>query len=145
MSDPYSLQRFVAAQNSGGTYDRALEELRDAHKTSHWMWFVFPQIAGLGQSQMSRTYAIGSLDEARAYLAHAVLGPRLRECARVVAETQGKTADAIFGGIDAVKLRSSMTLFHAADPSEPAFKAVLDRYFNGIVDPSTEERLRLNP
>lgn len=145
MSDPYSLQRFVAAQNSGGTYDRALEELRDAHKTSHWMWFVFPQIAGLGQSQMSRMYAIGSLDEARAYLAHPVLGPRLRECARVVAETQGKTADAIFGGIDAVKLRSSMTLFHSADPSEPAFKAVLDRYFNGIVDPSTEERLRLNP
>lgn len=145
MSDPYNLQRFVAAQNSGGTYARALEELRSAHKTSHWMWFVFPQIAGLGQSQMSRMYAIGSLDEARAYLAHPVLGPRLRECARVVAETQGKTADAVFGGIDAVKLRSSMTLFHSADPSEPAFKAVLDRYFSGILDPSTEERLRLNP
>jgi uncharacterized protein (DUF1810 family) len=141
MSDPYNLQRFVTAQNGSGTYERALEELRDAHKTSHWMWFVFPQIAGLGQSHMSRMYAIGSLDEARAYLAHAVLGPRLRECARVVAETQGKTAEQIFGGIDAVKLRSSMTLFHFADPSEPAFKAVLDRYFNGKPDPSTEERL----
>jgi uncharacterized protein (DUF1810 family) len=141
MSDPYNLERFVAAQNAGGTYDRALDELRAAHKTSHWMWFVFPQIAGLGQSQMSRMYAIGSLDEARAYLAHAVLGPRLRACARVVAETHGKTAEAIFGGIDAIKLRSSMTLFHSADPSEPAFKVVLDRYFNGQLDPGTQERL----
>ena len=142
MSDPYNLQRFVAAQDAGGTYERALAELREGHKTSHWMWFVFPQIAGLGQSQMSRMYAISSLDEARGYLAHEVLGPRLRECARVVAETQGKTAESIFGGIDAVKLRSSMTLFHRADPSEPAFNAVLDRYFNGEFDPGTEERLQ---
>jgi uncharacterized protein (DUF1810 family) len=105
------------------------------------MWFVFPQIAGLGQSQMSRAYAIGSLGEARAYLAHPVLGARLRECARVVAETPARSAEDIFGAIDAVKLRSSMTLFHRADPSEPVFKKVLDAYFEGTLDAATESRL----
>src|SRR5437870_7390477 len=122
MEDPYNLERFVAAQNDGGTYDRAVGELRRGRKTSHWMWFVFPQIAGLGQSQMSRTYAISSLDEARAYLRHPLLGPRLLECAGIVAASQTPSAEALFGSIDAVKLRSSMTLFLRADPSEPTFQ-----------------------
>ena len=141
MNDQFDLTRFVSAQDGGGTYAHALAELRQGRKTSHWMWFVFPQVAGLGMSEMSRRYAIGSLEEARAYLADPVLGARLRECARLVADTPGKTAEQIFGGIDAVKLRSSMTLFHRADPSEPAFKAVLDRYFSGELDPATEQRL----
>jgi uncharacterized protein (DUF1810 family) len=139
--DPYDLGRFVAAQDAGGTYDRAAAELRSGRKTSHWMWFVFPQIAGLGQSQTSRTYAITSLDEARAYLAHAVLGPRLLECAGIVARLPGTSADQIFGGIDAVKLRSSMSLFAAAAPAEPVFREVLDRFFAGQADPATLQHL----
>lgn len=137
MNDPFQLERFVAAQNAGGVYEQALAELRRGRKTSHWMWFVFPQIAGLGQSDMSRRYAIASLDEARAYLAHPVLGPRIRECASLVSESQGRTAEEIFGGIDAVKLRSSMTLFNRADPDETMFRQVLDRYFRGEPDPRT--------
>ena len=117
-SDPYNLRRFVDAQDAGGTFERAVDELRRGRKTSHWMWFVFPQIAGLGHSAMSRTYAIASLDEARAYLAHPVLGPRLVTCAATVADTRGTTAEAIFGGIDAIKLRSSMTLFLRAEPGK---------------------------
>src|SRR5437764_9034140 len=101
MEDPYNLERFVAAQNDGGTYARAVEELRRGRKTSHWMWFVFPQIAGLGQSQTSRTYAIASLEEARAYLRHPVLGPRLRECAGIVGRAEAATAEQIFGVVDA--------------------------------------------
>src|SRR6266852_9247303 len=120
MEDPYNLERFVTAPNAGGTYDRALEELRRGRKTSHWMWYVFPQIAGLGQSQMSRTYAIASLAEAQAYLRHPVLGPRLIECAGIVASAQAGTAEQIFGPIDAQKLHSSMTLFLQAEPTEPA-------------------------
>jgi uncharacterized protein (DUF1810 family) len=139
--DPYNLERFVAAQNAGGTYDRAVAELRRAHKTSHWMWFVFPQIAGLGLSTTSRLYAISSLAEAQAYLQHPVLGPRLRECARIVAAAQGRTADQIFGGIDARKLHSSMTLFLRAEPSEAVFQQVLERYFDGLPDAATDERL----
>jgi uncharacterized protein (DUF1810 family) len=139
--DPYNLERFVAAQNAGGTYDRAIAELRRAHKTSHWMWFVFPQIAGLGLSTTSRLYAISSLAEAQAYLQHPVLGPRLRECARIVAAAQGRTADQIFGGIDARKLHSSMTLFLRAEPSEAVFQQVLERYFDGLPDAATDERL----
>ena len=139
MSD--DLERFVAAQNAGGTYDRAIAELRRGRKTSHWMWFVFPQIAGLGQSSMSRTYAIASLEEAQAYLRHPVLGPRLRECAEVVASARAGTAVDIFGDIDAVKLRSSMTLFSRADPTEASFQRVLDRYFGGVADPATEGRI----
>jgi uncharacterized protein (DUF1810 family) len=133
----FDLERFVAAQDTGGTYDRAVSELRLGHKTSHWMWFVFPQIAELGQSQMSRTYAIGSLAEAVAYLAHPVLGPRLKECCRLVLETRATTAEEIFGGIDAVKLRSCVTLFGRADPSEVVFRQVLERYFNGRPDRAT--------
>jgi uncharacterized protein (DUF1810 family) len=105
------------------------------------MWFVFPQVAGLGQSAMSRTYAIASLAEARAYLRHPVLGPRLRECAAAVADSPVGTAAEIFGGIDTQKLRSSMTLFCLADPQEPLFRRVLDRYFQGRLDPETEARV----
>jgi uncharacterized protein (DUF1810 family) len=137
VSDPFELSRFVSAQDASGTYQQALGELRRAAKTTHWMWFVFPQIAGLGTSAMSRRYAIASLDEARAYLDHDVLGPRLRECARVVADTTGRTAEQIFGAIDARKLQSSMTLFHRAAPDEPAFTEVLARYFNGVEDAAT--------
>lgn len=138
--DPYDLQRFVAAQSSG-VYERALAELRRGAKTGHWMWFIFPQIAGLGFSAMSQRYAISSLAEARAYLAHPVLGPRLRECAQAVADTQGRTTEQIFGSIDAIKLRSSMTLFHRADPEEPVFATVLQRYFDGVTDDETDRRL----
>ncbi|MCK6209105.1 DUF1810 domain-containing protein [Georgenia sp. EYE_87] len=141
MDDPYDLERFVTAQDDGGTYDRALAELRRGRKTSHWMWFVLPQIAGLGHSPMARAYAISSLDEARAYLAHPVLGPRLRECAEVVAASDAPTAQALLGGVDAVKLRSSMTLFARADPDEPAFRRVLERYFDGLEDERTLELL----
>ena len=136
------LQRFVDAQNAGGTYAAAIEELRRGRKTSHWMWFVFPQIAGLGQSHMSRTYAISSLEEARAYLQHPVLGPRLLECASTVANSQATSAEAIFGGIDTHKLRSSMTLFLRADPSQSVFKTVLDRYFRGAADSATDDLLQ---
>jgi uncharacterized protein (DUF1810 family) len=140
-ADPYDLQRFVAAQDSGGTYDRAVGELRQGRKTSHWMWFVFPQIAGLGQSPTSRTYAISSVAEARAYLEHPVLGPRLLQCAGLVCDAQGRTAEQMFGGIDALKLRSSMTLFLHADPTADVFRQVLDQYFGGIPDSATEERI----
>jgi uncharacterized protein (DUF1810 family) len=136
--DPFDLERFVAAQNDGGTYDRVLQELRRGRKTSHWMWFVFPQIAGLGHSSMARRYAIGSREEAAAYLRHPVLGSRLRECAELVAATLGHDAEQIFGGIDAQKLRSSMTLFPRAAPDEPVFRAVLDQYFAGMPDPATD-------
>src|SRR5687768_12643603 len=122
MDDPYNLTRFVTAQDVGGTYQRALEELRRGQKASHWMWFMFPQIAGLGFSHMSRTYAISSLEEARAYLQHPLLGPRLRECAAAVLASGAPTAEALMGGIDAVKLRSSMTLFLRAAPTEPLFQ-----------------------
>jgi uncharacterized protein (DUF1810 family) len=107
------------------------------------MWFVFPQIAGLGFSEMSQRFAISSLDEARAYLVHPVLGARLRECAQVVADTPGRSAEQIFGVIDAIKLRSSMTLFHRADPDEPAFALVLERFFDGVADEATDRRLPL--
>lgn len=138
--DPaFDLDRFVDAQR--GTYERALAELRAGRKTSHWMWFVFPQIAGLGRSPTAQHYALAGLPEARAYLRHPVLGPRLRECARVVADSPTPTAEAIFGGIDAVKLRSSMTLFSLADPDEPAFTDVLARYFDGAPDPETQRRV----
>src|SRR5207248_4042599 len=108
--DPYDLQRFVAAQDAGGIYQQALAELRAGRKASHWMWFVFPQIAGLGYSQTVRAYAITSLAEAQAYLAHPVLGPRLTECAAILTGVPGRTAEQVFGEVDALKLHSSMTL-----------------------------------
>jgi len=138
MDDPYDLQRFVLAQDAGATYQHAVEELRRGQKTSHWMWFVFPQIAGLGLSPTSQRYAISSLDEAREYLGHPVLGPRLVQCAEIVAAVEHRTALQIFGGIDAQKLRSSMTLFMRAAPEQPVFQDVLDRYFNGLPDPATD-------
>ena len=138
VSDPHGLERFVAAQDHAGTFDAALAELRAGRKRSHWMWFVFPQIAGLGQSPTSRRYAISSLEEAREYLAHPVLGPRLIECAGIVAATEGRTAEQIFGEIDAMKLRSSATLFLRAAPEEPVFGQVLGRFFDGAPDPATD-------
>jgi uncharacterized protein (DUF1810 family) len=141
MDDPYNLERFVAAQDEGATYDHAVEELRRGRKTSHWMWFVFPQIAGLGQSSVSRQFAISSLQEARAYLEHAVLGPRLIECVGIIAHTGGRTAEEIFGAVDAQKLRSSMTLFRRAAPAEALFGQVLDRYFESRADAATDQRL----
>jgi uncharacterized protein (DUF1810 family) len=143
MGDPYDLDRFVVAQNAYGTYESAIRELRSGRKTSHWMWFVFPQVAGLGQSSMSRRFALSSVDEARAYLRHDVLGPRLIECAGVVAQTVGRSAEQIFGSIDAMKLHSSMTLFLRAAPGEPVFLQVLDRYFDGRPDAATDQRLDL--
>jgi uncharacterized protein (DUF1810 family) len=139
MEDPFGLERFVDAQASGRTYQRAVEELRRGRKDSHWMWFVFPQVAGLGQSAMSQHYAISSLGEARAYLAHPVLGPRLAECAGIVAAHEGHNAAAIFGHIDAQKLRSSVTLFMRAAPEELVFRQVLDRYFDGSPDDATDK------
>lgn len=139
--DAYDLQRFVAAQDAGGTYDRATAELRAGRKTSHWMWFVFPQVAGLGYSPASRTYAISSLDEARAYVAHPVLGARLIECATILAGLPGRTAEQIFGEVDALKLRSCITLFIRAAPGEPVFRQVLDQYFGGEPDSATEQRI----
>jgi uncharacterized protein (DUF1810 family) len=136
--DPFDLERFAQAQNAGGTYDRALKELRRGRKTSHWMWFVFPQMAGLGSSEMSRRYAIHSLEEARAYLHHPVLGKRLRECAQAVLDANARSAEQIFGGIDTQKLQSSMTLFLRADPQQHLFQNVLDRYFEGKRDPVSE-------
>ena len=139
--DAYDLQRFVAAQDAGGTYDRATAELRPGRKTSHWMWFVFPQVAGLGYSPASRTYAISSLDEARAYVAHPVLGARLIECATILAGLPGRSAEQIFGEVDALKLRSCITLFIRAAPGEPVFRQVLDQYFGGEPDSATEQRI----
>jgi uncharacterized protein (DUF1810 family) len=141
MPDPYRLERFVDAQEDGGAYNSALRELRDGRKRSHWMWFVFPQVAGLGQSATSRRYAISSLDEARAYIEHPVLGPRLAESTRALIERPGASARDIFGGIDAMKLRSSMTLFHRADPDNPLYSEVLDRYFGGEPDSATDRLL----
>ncbi len=130
----YDLQRFVDAQDRGGTYGHALAELGAGRKTSHWMWFVFPQRAGLGLSEMSRTYAIYSPEEARAYVTHPVLGPRLVECAEALLSHDVLSAREILGGTDATKLRSSMTLFAAVAPEQPAFAQVLERYFDGEAD-----------
>ncbi len=124
----------MAAQDAGGTYAQALEELRAGRKRSHWMWFVFPQLAGLGRSPIAQQYAISGLREAEAYLAHPILGGRLRECAAALLAQSQHTATDIFGPLDALKLRSSMTLFEQADPGEPRFAEVLERYFDGERD-----------
>jgi uncharacterized protein (DUF1810 family) len=137
---PFDLERFVREQEH--VYDSVLEELRRGRKTGHWIWFIFPQVAGLGSSAMSQRFAIASLDEARAYLAHPVLGARLRECAGIVLATRGRTAEEIFGSLDAMKVRSCMTLFHRAAPDEPVFEDVLDRHFGGAADEATDARLR---
>ena len=137
---PYDLERFMAAQEY--VYEGVLTELRRGLKTGHWIWFIFPQVAGLGHSETSRYFAIGSLEEARAYLAHRVLGARLHECARIVLETEGRTAEDIFGPTDAMKVRSCMTLFHRAAPDDPVFAQVLDRCYDGVADEATDARLR---
>src|SRR5258705_6745366 len=139
MEDPYQLSRFVDAQER--VYADAVDELRRGRKNSHWMWFVFPQVAGLGRSSMAQRYAIATLDEARAYLQHPVLGPRLLECADALLADTEHTAEAILGSTDAMKLRSSMTLFAHADPAENRFKRVLDRFFDGTEDAETLRRL----
>jgi uncharacterized protein (DUF1810 family) len=139
-ADPYDLERFVDAQQD--VYDAVLDELRRGRKESHWIWFTFPQIAGLGRTHTSQRFAIGSMAEARAYLAHPVLGPRLRECTRLLLATTDRTADQILGSIDAVKVRSSMTLFLRAAPDETLFGQVLDRFYDGVPDPATDTLLR---
>src|SRR5947209_12301945 len=141
MSDPFGLSRFVEAQAQGETYARALEELRAGSKRSHWMWFVFPQVAGLGRSATAQHFAVTGLAEARAYLAHPVLGPRLVEAARALTALPGSDAARVLGSVDPLKLRSSMTLFAAADPGQPVFTEVLDRYFGGEPDEATTGRL----
>jgi uncharacterized protein (DUF1810 family) len=143
MTDPHDLLRFVDAQSR--VYDTVVAELRGGRKRSHWIWFIFPQIAGLGRSPTAARYAISSLDEARAYLAHDVLGLRLRECARLVNEIQGRSIDDIFGWPDNLKVRSSMTLFARATDDNDEFVALLDKYFNGQQDPATLQRLSGGP
>ncbi|MGY1763840.1 DUF1810 domain-containing protein [Geodermatophilus sp. SYSU D00779] len=145
MDDPYRLERFVDAQNHRDAYLRAVSELRAGRKTGHWMWFIFPQMAGLGRSSNANFYAISSLDEAKAYVAHPVLGPRLLEITQVVNQIEGRSAAEVFGGLDAMKLRSSMTLFAAAAPETREFTACLDRYFDGQPDPLTIGLLRSSP
>ncbi len=141
MDDRGDLERFVAAQDAGGTYDHVTAELRQGQKVSHWMWFIFPQVVGLGQSPTSKKYAITSVDEARSYLSHPVLGPRLLECTGILTRSTGRTAVQIFGPVDAQKLRSSMTLFCRAAPEEPSFRQVLDTYFGGHEDEATVSKL----
>ncbi|CAO4155206.1 DUF1810 domain-containing protein [Methylorubrum extorquens] len=137
--DAFDLNRFVEAQD--GLYEDALAELRSGRKQSHWMWFIFPQIAGLGSSAMARRYAIRSLAEAQAYLAHPLLGERLRTCTRAANAWEGRSAHALFGAPDDVKFRSSMTLFAQADPDDPDFARALATFFEGRPDPLTLERL----
>jgi uncharacterized protein (DUF1810 family) len=139
VADRYDLHRFVDAQEH--VYDTVLDELRGGRKRSHWIWFVFPQLQGLGRSPTAHHFGISSLDEARAYLAHPVLGPRLRECARLVAQIDGRSADDIFGWPDNLKVRSSMTLFARATDDNAEFRAVLDKFYNGEDDPATVELL----
>jgi len=139
MSEPHDLQRFIAAQDR--VYAAVLEELRAGRKTSHWMWFVFPQIAGLGRSDTARFYAIADRDEALAYLAHPVLGPRLLACTQLVNSIEGRDIHAIFGSPDDLKFHSSMTLFHEIAADKTVFRAALDKYFGGRRDPATLARL----
>lgn len=134
-----SLERFVVAQLA--VYDTALEELRRRRKTSHWMWFVFPQLRGLGSSDLAHRYGITGLDEARAYVAHPLLGPRLRECVGALLQHEGTQATAILGSVDAMKLRSSLTLFAIAAPSETLFSHALDAFFDGDLDRRTQALL----
>ena len=137
--DPYQLERFLSAQR--GTYEVALDELRHGAKRSHWIWFIFPQVAGLGSSPMSARYAIKSPQEAKSYLAHPILGSRLIECANALLQIPDKTAEQIMGHPDDLKLRSSMTLFAAISPPDSPFRAVIDRYFSGMTDFRTIEYL----
>jgi uncharacterized protein (DUF1810 family) len=140
VDNPFDLERFLQAQDRG-TYEQALGELRAGAKRSHWMWFVFPQVAGLGRSATAQQYAISGLPEAQAYLDHPVLGPRLVECAQALLDLGTTDAVRVLGPVDAVKLRSSMTLFERAEPEAGVFGAVLDRFFAGERDEATLTRL----
>jgi uncharacterized protein (DUF1810 family) len=137
--DQFDLRRFVDAQDR--VYETVLAELRNGAKRSHWIWFVFPQLRGLGHSATAVRFGISSLDEARAYVAHPLLGPRLRECAGTVARIDGRSADEIFGWPDTLKVRSSMTLFARATDDNTEFRAVLDKFYDGEEDPATVELL----
>jgi uncharacterized protein (DUF1810 family) len=139
MDDPHNLQRLLEAQTP--VIDRVRAELAGGRKRSHWMWFIFPQIAGLGSSPMAQLYAIASLDEARAYLAHPILGPRLEDCTRLVLAIASSTASDIFGWPDDMKFRSSMTLFAEVAPDNPVFAEALRKYFDGEPDAETLKRL----
>jgi len=139
VNDSYRLQRFIDAQDP--VFDQVRQELRQGRKQSHWMWFVFPQISGLGSSPMASRFAISSLAEAKAYLQHPILGQRLRECAQLTMQVEGRSALEIFGYPDDMKFRSSMTLFARASPDEQVFKDAIQKYFDGEFDPLTLERL----
>jgi len=139
MNDPHILQRFVGAQN--GVYDQVRAELRSGHKSGHWMWFIFPQVRGLGHSHMAELFAIASREEAAAYLNHPVLGTRLRECTQLVTQVEGHTLEQILGYPDNLKFRSSMTLFAQVTDQGSLFAAALKKYCDGEPDPSTLERL----
>jgi uncharacterized protein (DUF1810 family) len=139
MKDPFNLQRFVDAQSH--VFNDVLSELRSGRKTSHWMWFIFPQIQGLGRTSVSKEFAISSLGEAQAYLAHPVLGLRIRECASLVAAINDSSAEEIFGYPDYLKFRSSMTLFAQATPDNEIFLDVLKKYHHGDLDPLTLQLL----
>ena len=138
-SDTHDLERFVTAQ--APAYPAVLEELRAGQKRTHWMWFVFPQIAGLGHSTTARYFAIASIAEASAYLAHPTLGPRLKTCTELVLQVEGRSVEAIFGSPDNLKFHSSMTLFNQVAPDEPVFGAALQKYFGGESDRQTLDRL----
>jgi len=140
MPDPFNLARFIDAQSS--EYEQVLRELRAGRKQSHWIWFVFPQLKGLGRSSMAEYYGIGSLEEAKAYLAHSVLGTRLRECTELVNRVDGRTIDEIFGFPDNLKFRSSMTLFARASDENRIFQDALSKYFGGEPDGRTLELFR---
>jgi uncharacterized protein (DUF1810 family) len=142
-SDPFNLSRFLEAQASD--YERALQELKAGRKRTHWIWYVFPQVAGFGSSSDSRLYAIGSKSEAEAYLAHPVLGARLRECSEALLNQEGRSALEIMGNPDQIKLWSSMTLFSEVDIPGSVFDSVLERYFSGHSDPKTLEYLQAHP
>ncbi|HYO01092.1 MAG TPA: DUF1810 domain-containing protein [Mycobacterium sp.] len=137
MADPHHLERFVEAQDRGGAFDAAVRELRAGRKTSHWIWFVFPQLRGLGHSVMADEYGIDSRDEALAYLTHDVLGPRLRTCTRLVSSVPGRSVDLMMGSVDALKLKSSMTLFAHVSDDDPDFAEVLDQCYGGQRDTQT--------
>jgi uncharacterized protein (DUF1810 family) len=141
MDDGFDLQRFVKAQDHGDIYERALDELRRGRKQSHWMWYVFPQVAGLGNSVMAEKYAISSLAEAQAYVCHPVLGPRLMACTEELIGIDSHDPVQVVGAVDSLKLRSSMTLFERAAPDEPIFGKVLEQYYGGERDEATLSRL----
>ena len=140
MAEPYDLDRFLKAQED--SYDTALDELRTGRKRSHWIWYIFPQIVGLGQSPTSQFYGIKSLEEAAAYLRHPILGGRLHECLKVLQTLEQASADQVFGELDAMKFRSSLTLFSEADPADPIVEVALDRWFGGGKDEKTLQLLR---